>query len=583
MKIVLGGTIECMSNLPNAIPNEPNEEQKQWMKDHKFSSSKENTKNTKNDNGNGNEKKKKEEIVYKYSNKGKGELRESIILKDMPTFVQYAFIEESEKHFTKLAPVIEEQSRIIMPPHPEDYPYDPYEFRDLGEPQYYLNRALNHSIDSIYRDVKNMFTKFNDVNQNTISLLSAYTIGSYFQDRFSTIHYLMIVGDNGTGKSAIGDTFESLGYRAVSITDATPATWYRLLGSVEHGQVTIIADEADNIGESIEVMSILKTGYQPKGKVFRMDSDNRKQQFFYPYCMKIIIAEKSPGETKAKGLLDRSFKIKSYKGFPEYDIKEVRNPQGNKERQEQLDEINSLRKTLLMFKLIHFKDPLPEVDVGLDGRDKELCKPILQLFYGLGSSTETLKEIEIALQYFLDVKNERKKNSLEAVIHPIVTNAISEFGKVIDTRNLWISIVGSLDGEGDASKPSIFHSSEYGRMYRNTITKMICDKFGAEMIHKEKGNVLIFNDYIFRVGKLYSGKKTIQTRLKTDQPDAPDAPDAQSECESILNFTNQTKNNENHCKFAKKLDEFMDLDNKMDNNQIHKGESILRGESGESG
>ena len=557
------------------------EEQKQWQRNHKFPKVKEKGKNSNLDSQN--ENKKKEEIAYKYSNKGKGELRESIILEGKPTFIKHRFIDESGKHFTELEPIIQECTRIIRSPHLEEYPYEPYEFSDVGEPQYYLNRTINESIDSIYQQVKNMFTKFNDVDSNTIVLLSAYTLGSYFQDRFSTVHYLIVVGDNGTGKSAIGDTFESLGYRAVNITDATPATWYRVLGSVEYGQVTIIADEADNIGESIEVMSILKTGYQPKGKVFRMDSDNKKQQFFYPYCMKIIIAEKSPGERKAKGLLDRSFKIKTYKGFPKFDIKEVRNPQGTKQRQVQQDEINNLRKLLLMLKLLHFKDPLPEVDIGLDGRDKELCKPILQLFYGLRAKPETLEEIEKAFQYFLDIKNERKKNSLEAMIYPIVINAISQFGNEIETRQLWISILESLEGEGDANKPSIFYSSDFGKLYRNTITKMICDKFGAEMKHKENGNVLVFNDYIFKVGKLYSDSNRIQTRLKTDSPDAPDAPDAHTESKSISNLTNQIQFTKNYDNLNTNLDEFRHLDDNTHNNALQKEPSVFQAESDESG
>ena len=521
----------------------------------------------------------KEEITYKYSKKGKDELRESILIEGVPYFLKYRFIQESNKHFTQLEPNIEEPTRIIRPPHLEEYPYEPYEFRDAGEPQYYLNKARNGTIDSIYEKIKSMVSQFNDVDLDTIVLLSANMLGSYFQDRFSTVHYLIIVGDNGTGKSAIGDTFESLGYRAVNITDATPATWFRVLGSVEYGQVTIIADEADKIGESVEVMSILKTGYQPKGKVFRMDSDNKKQQFFYPFCFKIIIAEKSPGETTAKGLLDRSFKIKTYKGFPQFDIKEVRNPQGNNGRQRQLDEINNLRNLLLMFKLHHFKDPLPEVDVGLDGRDKELCKPILQLFYGLGATAETLKEIETALQHFLDTKNERKKNSLEAVIYPIVINAISRYGTEIETGQIWTLIVGSLDGEGDASKPSIFYSSDYGKIYRNTITKMICDKFGAEKKHKENGNVLIFNDYIFKAGKLYGEPKTIFTMLKTD---APDAPDAHVESEPLPSMSPDKETDGNHVDFIKKLQEIPDFNDQIDKDLEQDDLSLPQDESGES-
>jgi len=38
-------------------------------------------------------------------------------------------------------------------------------------------------------------------------------------------------------------------------------------------------------------------------------------------------------------------------------------------------------------------------------------------------------------------------------------------------------------------------------MYRNTVIRLICDKFGIEKKHKEKGDVLIFDDYIYKVGK----------------------------------------------------------------------------------
>jgi predicted RNase H-related nuclease YkuK (DUF458 family) len=112
--------------------------------------------------------------------------------------------------------------------------------------------------------------------------------------------------------------------------------------------------------------------------------------------------------------LDRGFKINSYKGYPIYKIKEIRNPQGNKLRQKILNEIMEFRKILLIYKLIHFKDPFVEVDIGLDGRDEELCKPLLQLFYALGASEETQKEIEQTLQHFLNIKNKRKQNSREA-------------------------------------------------------------------------------------------------------------------------------------------------------------------------
>jgi len=91
-------------------------------------------------------------------------------------------------------------------------------------------------------------------------------------------------------------------------------------------------------------MAMLKVGYQPNAKVPRMNNDNSKMEFFYPFCFKIMISEKSPNEDTARGVLDRSFKNKSYKGTPDFNIKEIRNPQGNIKRQKRFDEMNDLRK-----------------------------------------------------------------------------------------------------------------------------------------------------------------------------------------------------------------------------------------------
>ena len=45
---------------------------------------------------------------------------------------------------------------------------------------------------------------------------------------------------------------------------------------------------------------------------------------------------------------------------------------------------------MLIYRLIHFADPITDIDIGLQGRDKELCKPIIQLFY----KTRAQNEIE---------------------------------------------------------------------------------------------------------------------------------------------------------------------------------------------
>jgi hypothetical protein len=132
-----------------------------------------------------------------------------------------------EKDYIVTPPIIPEDTRILIPPSKDLCSYIPYEYEnckinDLKSKSlnnYYLPLAKNETIDTLYQKIKSIVRKYNDVDERTISLLSANILGSYFQDRFSTVHYLLIIGDNGTGKSAFGDTFECLGYRAVKVTN----------------------------------------------------------------------------------------------------------------------------------------------------------------------------------------------------------------------------------------------------------------------------------------------------------------------------------------------------------------------------
>src|ERR687883_516899 len=75
-------------------------------------------------NGKANEREKKKPRfdAYKYSKNGKGPLFEAIILSGSPVFITY--------QNGKIEPYseIEEEVRIIEPPHLQSYPYEPYHF-----------------------------------------------------------------------------------------------------------------------------------------------------------------------------------------------------------------------------------------------------------------------------------------------------------------------------------------------------------------------------------------------------------------------------------------------------------------------
>lgn len=165
---------------------------------------------------------------------------------------------------------------------------------------------------------------------------------------------------------------------------------------------------------------------------------------------------------------------------------------------------------MLTYRLVHFQDSVADICVGLEGRSKELCKPILQLFY----DTKSYMAIREALQRFLDAKNVMKGNSVEAALHPIIVNLVSTNGMHVYAGQIWDAIQQIILGSYDEKKPNEYQTFDFDTVYRNTITNVICDKFGAERIHKKNGTMLTFDpEKLVRVGNLYSLETKIQTKI----------------------------------------------------------------------
>jgi hypothetical protein len=453
------------------------------------------------------EKEKKKIVVpaYKYSKIGKGDLYESVILGGIPTFLRYD--EENDKIVPYQS--IEEETRILRPPSLEEYPYAPYEFASLEELDEYLGYAKKQFIDSLYDLVLNFIKLYNDQDEHKQILLAADAVLSYSQDRFGTTHYLGIVGDNNSGKSSIGNTLEVIMYRAVNMTSPTAPNIFRMLGMVEPGQCVLILDEADRIDESVDMMNILKSGNDFTKRIQKTNTNSWKQEYFYTYGLKIIIGEKSPSRLKAKGLLDRMLVFTVYPGNPELDIKEVMNPQGDPNRIREYNRLIAFRKLMLIYRLIHFKDTIPDIDINVQRRNKELCKPCIQLFYG----TLTQERIERTFQIFLDIKNSKRARSLEAILIPVIIELVEREGEEISSKRIWEFIQDNIQGELYSSNE--YHIADYV-LYRSTVTKLLEDKFGAEPPkHTKKGNVVVFNlDKLRKIQKSYDVDVDIKTTLK---------------------------------------------------------------------
>ncbi len=123
-------------------------------------------------------------------------------------------------------------------------------------------------MDGLFAKLKKVWGKYFDIDDESITLCSADTIFTYFQDKMGMTHYLLFVGDNNTGKSNALRIFYQLGYRPLFDTSITPANIYNFLGQFEEGQGIILEDELDNIEENEEKMKIYKTGYVSGSIVF---------------------------------------------------------------------------------------------------------------------------------------------------------------------------------------------------------------------------------------------------------------------------------------------------------------------------
>jgi hypothetical protein len=259
----------------------------------------------------------------------------------------------------------------------------PYIYSSTDELNEYLQRADKETFDTLYRNVKSIWSKYIDADDFHLSICSADTIFSYLQDRIGLTHYLFFIGSNTSGKSNNLTVLHYLGYRNFTSTDMSAANIYTFLGSLEDGQGTICEDEADDIDTDREKMRIHKNGYTTGFPTARTDlSTGRKQYKYNTFGFRAFAAEKLPDSVRGRGFNQCIIELQCTFGLPQYSAGEVT-------FQKLLDELNDTRKLLLTYRLIHYHDRIPDIKLNIINREKQLFKPVLRVF----QNTETLKEL----------------------------------------------------------------------------------------------------------------------------------------------------------------------------------------------
>jgi hypothetical protein len=456
-------------------------------------------------------------------------LAESILINNIPYFIQII------NNKPLLSSKIELSDIGIAPPERIEYLSKEYNFASVEEIEYFINRAKNETLDSLFQLVKSFWIKYIDVNEDFINVCAADTIFSYFQDKLGMCHYLLIVGDNNSGKSNILLLFSLVGYRPLYDTSITPANIYNFCGQLEEGQGIIIEDEIDDIDFQDEKKKLYKVSYRSGTKITRMydninssgaNKKSSRQQAFLLYCFKIFASEKMPDKIKSKGFLERIIPLKSISGDPQYDISEVVNDAGDEQFKELYEELMNTRKLLLMYRLLHHNDPIPDVKLNIKNRYKQLTKPLVRLF----QNSESLDKIIKSLSKYVIEKNEEKINSLDSGLLFLIIDLVTKQGSNLYNDQIWEEIKKKFPGTEIADKPYSYFSQEYGTISKSKV-KSICESKFAAREHKDekRGRGLIFNQgTLNKLTANYSiieGIKIIKEDPPKSKHDTPDTPD----------------------------------------------------------
>ena len=434
--------------------------------------------------------------VTTVSSNGLG-LAEAVIIAGKPMFA-YTINGGTSVTFYK---ELETEDMILRPPGKQEYPPDSaFEYASEDEFMDFIRIANEEdNLYKLYRDTRKFYTKdyFVDTDPKNSTLLSLYTITSYFQDKFSTVPYIWLIGDNGSGKNSILMTYSWLGYRVFYMSGASGANICEYLGTVEEGQGTIAEDELGNLDNDEYKKLLYMTGYASGGcvpKILDGNTNGREQRYYRSYCQKMSASESLPSIKYSKGVIDREFIIKCVKGFPKYNVKMTKKRTRTPEVLRLINELQTLKKRLFAYRLAHFDDTIEEIQEGrlsISGRALELTESALLLFNKYRTSPEEVEEddktlfndeIVPTLSAFLNDRSSRRNDSLEARLYSIIKNMIdAQSGKdEFDNDTIFNVVQSEMGGREIPGKQDIFYVDDLGiTVTRTKVMKVLKEKFKA--------------------------------------------------------------------------------------------------------
>ncbi len=324
------------------------------------------------------------------------------------------------------------------------------------------------NIQNVYERVHGLISRYVDLRSEFVVLLSLFVLLSYFQNHFSWLPYIQIIGDVGSGKTVLASLLAILcfhGYLAVCVNGSDI---FHLLKIYGKGNLTLFEDEIQGFEKDDDKVKIYKSGNYINGNVPRIFSKTNELIFYPTFCLKALIGEQ---HAQNKGVIDRSIDVEMSKGTPKNSF------YGESLSEPFLNEVRSLKVDLLKLKLtvkpqiLHSTNRLENTLNPLRSMDNYLsCK----------------LDFENWCNSYIEFYEQKRKNTLEGALAEVIFSIIDRQDFLSDPllsalnikfETIWNKLTKALDGTLDAFKTWIFHSNDFGDITKNQIGRKLNDVF----------------------------------------------------------------------------------------------------------
>ena len=358
---------------------------------------------------------------------------EAIYHKQKPVFLTI------NKDQFRIYPEVTAEGEIFEPKEfPSEFPYEAYSF--------FEGAVLSR--EDLFWKIQAEFNLFLDVESIWKDYLAACVLLSYQQEKLRTVPYPYFVGDNESGKTV------ALNLLKLAMLSTHARRYYsfsrrlrlpRRLRRTRHHTWKMKPKECKKTKIKQNLQSRLQK--RRRSSPNRHDAKQTLHQVLPSVRFKACAAEEIP---RVKGLLERFIFIPMTEGIPNKDWADL-----NETDEQRLRE---LRNMLLKWRMASMEWKIPDIELPVKGRLKELWKPVIQIISGLTVEKDLRTHLEVLQKERL---NERA-NTLEGHIVKVVCELYVS-GEPLAFSDIWDALVKDLEGKTDERNPTNWIHQNLGK------------------------------------------------------------------------------------------------------------------------